>query len=141
MKNKALFLDRDGVINFDYGYVHKKEDFKFRPEIFNICKSALENKFKIIVITNQSGIGQNFFTEKEFKLLNKFMLSEFRRNQIEITHIYFCPFHPIKGKGKYLKDSYLRKPKPGMFFEAAKDYDINLRKSIMIGDKKTDYEA
>ena len=141
MENKALFLDRDGVINFDYGYVYKKEDFKFRPEIFNICKSALKNCFKIIVVTNQSGIGQNFFTEKDFKLISEFMLSKFRDHQIEITHIYFCPYHPIKGKGKYLKDSSLRKPKPGMFFKAEKDYAINLRKSIMIGDKKTDHEA
>ncbi len=141
MNNKALFLDRDGVINFDYGYVHRKEDFKFRPEIFNICKSALKKNFKIIIITNQSGIGQNLFSERDFKLLNEFMLSKFRDNEIKVTHIYFCPYHPTKGKGKYLGDSYLRKPNPGMFFEAAKDYSINLSKSIMIGDKKIDYEA
>ena len=141
MDNKALFLDRDGVINFDYGYVHRKEDFIFRPEIFNICKSALENDFKIIIITNQSGIGQKIFTEQDFKLLNEFMLSKFKDNNITITHIYFCPYHPTKGKGKYLKNSYLRKPKPGMFFEAEKDYSINLSQSIMIGDKSIDLDA
>tara|TARA_B100000575_G_C22838935_1_gene491882 strand:- start:29 stop:571 length:543 start_codon:yes stop_codon:yes gene_type:complete len=141
LNNKALFLDRDGVINFDYGYVYRKEDFKFRPEIFNICKSALKKNFKIIIITNQSGIGQNLFSERDFKLLNEYMLSKFRDNEIEVTHIYFCPYHPTKGKGKYLANSYLRKPNPGMFFEAAKDYSINLSKSIMIGDNRIDYEA
>ena len=139
--HKALFLDRDGVINFDYGYVHKKENFHFRSEIFNICKQALLNKYKIIVITNQSGIGQNLFTKKDFILLNKYMLTKFLENKINISDIYYCPYHPIKGKGKYLKDSFNRKPNPGMLIQASKDHSINLSESIMIGDKETDYKA
>ncbi len=140
-KNKALFLDRDGVINYDYGYVFRKEDFNFRNEIFNICQKALAYKYKIIVITNQSGIGRNLFTESDFTLLNNFMISKFLENNIVVTDIYYCPFHPTKGKGKYLKDSFNRKPNPGMFFQAEKDHQIDLKKSIMIGDKNTDYEA
>ena len=139
--SKAVFLDRDGVINFDYGYVYKKENFHFRPEIFNICRESLLSKYKIIVITNQSGIGQNLFTKKEFILLNKFMISKFLEKKIIITDVYFCPYHPTKGKGKYLKDSYNRKPNPGMLLKAAEDHHINLKESIMIGDKKTDFEA
>ena len=128
IKQKALFLDRDGVINFDYGYVHKKENFKFRSEIFNICKQALLYKYKIIVITNQSGIGQNLFSENDFLLINKFMISKFSENQIVITEVYYCPYHPTKGKGIYLKNSFNRKPNPGMFFQAAKDHKIDLKK-------------
>ena len=140
-KNKALFLDRDGVINYDYGYVYKKENFIFRSEIFDICKKALFYKFKIIVITNQSGIGQNLYTKKDFNLLNKFMIKKFLEKKIKITDVYYCPYHPFKGKGVYLKDSYNRKPNPGMLIQASKEHLINLNESIMIGDKETDYKA
>lgn len=141
MINKALFLDRDGVVNFDYGYVHKIKDFNFRPEIFEICRSALDLEFKIIIITNQAGIGRKIYGEKDFKVLNNFMIKEFKKKFITINGVYYCPFHPTEGKGKYLKDSYDRKPNPGMIFKATEDLKINLNKSIMIGDKKSDYYA
>jgi len=141
MKNKALFLDRDGVINFDYGYVHKIINFDFRPEIFEICKVALDRKYKIIIVTNQSGIGRKLYSENDFHSLNKFMISEFKKKFITISGIYHCPYHPTEGKGKYLKDSYDRKPNPGMILKASRDLDINLNYSIMIGDKDSDYEA
>ena len=140
-KSKALFLDRDGVVNVDYGYVYKKENFEFRDEIFNICRMALLYKYKIIIVTNQSGIGQDLFTKVDFDLLSNFMISKFLENNIFITDIYYCPYHPSKGKGKYLKDSFNRKPNPGMFYKAARDHQIDLKSSIMIGDKKPDYEA
>ena len=140
-KNKALFLDRDGVINHDFGYVYKKENFIFRSEIFDICAKALLCKFKIIVVTNQSGIGQNLYKKKDFDLLNKFMIEKFLEKNIKIKDIYYCPYHPSKGKGSYLKDSYNRKPNPGMIVQASKDHLINLNESIMIGDKETDYKA
>tara|TARA_B100001287_G_C22547884_1_gene465386 strand:+ start:77 stop:589 length:513 start_codon:yes stop_codon:yes gene_type:complete len=141
MNHRALFLDRDGVINFDYGYVHKIVDFDFRPEIFEICKIALLRKYKIIIITNQAGIGRKIFSEKDFFLLNEHMIREFEKKLITISGIYYCPYHPTEGKGKYLKDSFFRKPNPGMILKASKDYDINLKESLMIGDKESDYEA
>ncbi len=141
MSNRALFLDRDGVINFDYGYVHKITHFDFRPEIFEICKVALDYKYKIIIITNQSGIGRKLFSEKDFLLLNQFMIREFNKKSIKISGTYYCPYHPSEGKGKYLKDSFFRKPNPGMILKASKDFDIDLKESIMIGDKDSDYEA
>ena len=141
MKNKALFLDRDGVINFDYGYVHKIVNFDFRPEIFEICKVALDLKYKIIIITNQSGIGRKLYSERDFLILNEYMINEFKKELITISGIYHCPFHPTEGKGKYLKDSYERKPNPGMILKASKDFDLNLNESIMIGDKESDYQA
>ena len=141
MNNRALFLDRDGVINFDYGYVHKIINFHFRPEIFEICKSALDHKYKLIIITNQAGIGRKIFSENDFFLLNKHMIKEFEKKLITISGIYFCPYHPTEGKGKYLKDSFYRKPNPGMILKASKDFDIDLKESFMIGDKDSDYEA
>jgi D-glycero-D-manno-heptose 1,7-bisphosphate phosphatase len=141
MKNKGLFLDRDGVINFDYGYVHKIKDFDFRPEIFEVCKTAMIFNYKIIVVTNQSGIGQKMFSIDDFKILNNHMLSIFMKNKIKITDVFYCPFHPTKGDGKYKKNSFYRKPNPGMILDASKKHLIDLDRSIMIGDKSIDYQA
>ena len=139
--NKALFLDRDGVINIDTGHVHKIEDFVFRYEIFDICKEAILNSYFIIVVTNQAGIGRGLYSEKEFRILNDYMLKEFKKKEIEIMQTYFCPYHPTKGKGKYLKKSIDRKPLPGMFHKAKNEFKLNMKKSIMIGDKETDKSA
>ena len=85
MKNKALFLDRDGVINFDYGYVHKIINFDFRPEIFEICRVDLDRKYKIIIVTNQSGIGRKLYSENDFHSLNQLRLLDFF-HQTQILH-------------------------------------------------------
>ena len=140
MKN-CLFLDRDGVINEDYPYVYKISEFQFRDEIFKICKEALKKKFIIIIITNQSGIGRGKYTLKDFNKLTKYMIDEFSYKNIHITDIFYCPYHPVHGQGKYLKDSYDRKPNPGMIIKAADKYSINLRKSLFIGNNHSDYEA
>tara|TARA_B100000524_G_scaffold342739_1_gene238069 strand:- start:1625 stop:2146 length:522 start_codon:yes stop_codon:yes gene_type:complete len=139
--NRALFLDRDGVINLDYGYVHKICDFTFRPEIFEICKTALSLKYKIIIVTNQAGIGRGIFTENDFITLCNYMKSIFKQNKIKITDIYHCPFHPKKGINKFLKESFDRKPNPGMLIKAAIDHKIKLEDSIMIGDNISDQQA
>ena len=138
MKNKCLFLDRDGVINYDFGYVHLEKDFIFRKEIFIICKFAIKKKYKIIIITNQAGIGRGIYTENQYLNITKFMLNKFRKKDILINDIYHCPFHPSEGEGIFLKDSFDRKPNPGMFLKAAKDHNINLFDSIMIGDNISD---
>lgn len=138
---RALFLDRDGVINFDYGYVHKISDFKFRPEIFEICQTALSLKYKIIVVTNQAGIGRGIFTENDFLILCKYMIGIFKKYKIYITDIYHCPFHPKEGKNKFLKESFDRKPNPGMLIKASIDHKLKLEDSIMIGDKVSDHQA
>ncbi len=138
---RALFLDRDGVINFDYGYVHKISDFKFRPEIFEICQTALSLKYKIIVVTNQAGIGRGIFTENDFLILCKYMISIFKKYKIHITDIYHCPFHPKEGKNKFFKESFDRKPNPGMLIKASIDHNLKLEDSIMIGDKVSDHKA
>lgn len=139
--SRALFLDRDGVINLDYGYVYKISDFTFRPEIFEICQTALDLKYKIIVVTNQAGIGRGLFTENDFINISKYMIGIFKKNKIKITDIYHCPFHPKEGKNKFLKESFERKPNPGMLIKAAIDHKLKLEDSIMVGDSISDQKA
>ncbi|MDC6460510.1 HAD family hydrolase [Gammaproteobacteria bacterium] len=138
---KALFLDRDGVINFDKGYVHKQKDFIFKNEIFDIVKLANLKKYAVIIITNQSGIARGYFKIKDFNILTEWVLGQFIKNKCEIKDVYFCPFHKNGKVKKYAKDSFLRKPLPGMINNAVSDYDIDINESILIGDKFSDIEA
>jgi D-glycero-D-manno-heptose 1,7-bisphosphate phosphatase len=139
--NRALFLDRDGVINEDYGYVHKIEDFHFREGIFDVCHAAQKARKKIIVVTNQAGIGRGLYGIDDFNTLTDYMLCQFEDHQITISAVYHCPYHPTHGIGNYKKQSYDRKPAPGMLLRACRDFDINPRLSVMIGDKPSDRQA
>lgn len=138
---KALLLDRDGVINEDYGYVHSIENFVFRAGIFELAARALDEGFVIIVITNQAGIGRGYYDTKDFIDLNIWMVSEFKLRGIDILQTYWCPHHPTHGVGEYQKDCQSRKPNPGMILQAASDYDIDLSESILVGDNLSDLEA
>lgn len=137
----ALFLDRDGVINIDHGYVYKKEDFEFVEGIFEFCRTAKQFGYLIFVITNQAGIGRGFYTEEDFLKITDWMCNIFRDNGIVIDKVYYCPFHPVHGVGHYKTDSPNRKPRPGMIFQANEEFTIDLAKSVLIGDKETDIEA
>lgn len=133
-KNKALFLDRDGIINEDYGYVHKIEDFKFTDFIFDLCKKYQDQGYMIIVVTNQAGIAKGFYSEEDSIKLNHYMVNEFKKKGIIISKTYYCPHRD--------EDSCnCRKPKPGMFLQAIKEYNIDPIVSIAIGDKMSDLEA
>jgi D-glycero-D-manno-heptose 1,7-bisphosphate phosphatase len=140
-KCRALFLDRDGVINIDHGYVYQAENFEFINEIFLLCKKATEYNYLIIVVTNQAGIGRGYYTDKDFQDLTKWMKIKFQENNVAITDVYYCPYHPNHGIGPYKKDSFGRKPNPGMLLQAKSKYNIDLNRSIMIGDKDTDMLA
>lgn len=139
--NKALFLDRDGVINIDKGYVYKKENIEFIDGIFELCKYVISRNYLIIIITNQAGIGRGLYTEQDFKVLTNWIEKVFFSKGIVVEKTYFCPFHEKYGKGKYLKDSFDRKPNPGMILKASKEKSINLSKSLLIGDKISDLLA
>jgi len=138
---KALFLDRDGIINVDHGYVYKIEEFEFMPNIFELCKLAIKNNYLIIIITNQSGIGRGKYSELDFKRLTKWMNKQFSTKGIQITDVFYCPHHPKKGIGVYLKNCNCRKPAPGLIQQAVKKYQIDVNQSIFIGDKITDIQA
>jgi D-glycero-D-manno-heptose 1,7-bisphosphate phosphatase len=138
---KALFLDRDGVINEDLAYVHKLECFIFIPGIFALCKAALDKGYIIIVVTNQAGIGRGFYSKETFIELTESVASMFLNNDIHITKTYFCPHHPKYCLGIYKKYCKCRKPEPGMFDLAATEFGIDMKSSMMVGDKISDLRA
>lgn len=139
--NKAVFLDRDGVINVEKNYLHKIEEFEFIDGVFETLKFFKEQGYLLIIITNQAGIGRGYYTEEDFYVLNSWMIDEFKKEGIIIDGVYFCPHHPEHGIGKYKQDSYDRKPNPGMILKAQKEFDIDLSNSILVGDKESDIEA
>jgi D-glycero-D-manno-heptose 1,7-bisphosphate phosphatase len=133
---KALFIDRDGVINIDKVHVFLRKDFEFTPGIFDLCRSYLGKGFLLIVITNQAGIAKGIYSEDDFQKLTDWMIGEFKNYGITISKVYHCPHHPdITGPCE------CRKPKPGMILEAKKEFDLDLSQSVLIGDKETDLQA
>lgn len=140
MKRHALFLDRDGVINKDYGYVIKVDQVDFIEGIFEVCRHARQLGYLIFVVTNQAGIARGYYTEQEFTKLTEWMCGVFQARNAPIEKVYYSPFHP-DGINVYKLDSHLRKPAPGMILQAAKEYEIDLSNSVLIGDKETDIAA
>lgn len=134
--NRALFLDRDGVINVEINYLHKIGDFKFVEGIFELCHKYQNIGYFVIVVTNQSGIARGYYSEEDFNYLTSWMIKEFAKEGIDIKKVYSCPHHPeISGVCS------CRKPEPGMFLEAQREFDIDLKNSILVGDKESDIEA
>jgi D-glycero-D-manno-heptose 1,7-bisphosphate phosphatase len=140
-KNRALILDRDGVINIDRGYVHRPEDCDFVEGIFDMVRAFAERGFLIVIVTNQAGIGRGLYTEEIFQAFMTWMRDRFRQEGIEIAAVYHCPDHPTAGIGPYRRENPWRKPGPGMFLQAAKDLDLDLGESWCVGDKISDMEA
>ncbi|MBU1657505.1 D-glycero-beta-D-manno-heptose 1,7-bisphosphate 7-phosphatase [bacterium] len=133
---KALFLDRDGVINVEIDYLYRIEDFEFIEGIFELCRHYQNLGYLIIVVTNQSGIARKYYNESDFSSLTSWMIQEFYKHGIIINKVYFCPHHPdISG------ECYCRKPKAGMLLDAQKEFNIDLDDSILIGDKERDIDA
>lgn len=140
-RRSALFLDRDGVINLDHGYVCKRAEFEFVEGIFDLCRTAMRCGYMIFVVTNQAGIGRGYYTERDFLELTHWMCEVFRGEGVEIDKVYFCPFHPVHGVGPYKIDSSDRKPGPGMIKRAADEFGIDLKSSVLVGDKESDVQA
>jgi len=141
MTKAALFLDRDGVINVEKNYVYRIEDFEFMPGIFDLCLAARDAGLLPIVVTNQAGIGRGYYTEDDFQRITAWMLEEFRSRGIDIGRVYHCPFHPTAGVGEYRRESFDRKPNPGMILKARDDFDLDLAHCVLLGDKDSDLEA
>lgn len=132
MKRKALFLDRDGIINIDKKYIYKIQDFEFCDGIFELCRYFLAQKYLLFVATNQSGIARGYYTQEDFFKLCDFMLNEFLKENIKIDKIYHC---------SHLEGCECRKPKAGMLLKAREEFDIDMDNSIFIGDNLSDMQA
>ncbi|WP_296657674.1 D-glycero-beta-D-manno-heptose 1,7-bisphosphate 7-phosphatase [Paraburkholderia sp.] len=138
---RALFLDRDGVINVDIGYLHRAEDCVFVPGIFELVREARKAGYDVFVVTNQAGIARGYYSEETFAVFTKWMLEQFAAQGAPITQVYYCPHHPTAGIGEYGVVCECRKPAPGMFLRAAREHGVNLFESLMVGDSLTDMEA
>ena len=139
--NRAVFLDRDGTIVEDPGYLDSCDKVRFLPGVSKAIKLLKESGFKVIVITNQSGVARGYFTEETVKEINKYICQSLVEEGTSIDRIYYCPHHIEGVIERYKKDCYCRKPEPGMVEEAAREFDIDLKKSFVIGDKGSDIEA
>ncbi|WP_018606565.1 D-glycero-alpha-D-manno-heptose-1,7-bisphosphate 7-phosphatase [Uliginosibacterium gangwonense] len=140
-KQKALFLDRDGVINHDFAYVHRPDQFEFMEGIFALCQQATKHDYLLIVVTNQAGIGRGYYSEEQFLALTAWMKDQFTSHGTPLAEVYYCPSHPEHGLGDYRVDSPDRKPNPGMILKAQHQFNIDLACSILIGDNESDTEA
>ena len=131
MPIKTIFLDRDGVINKEVSYLHKIDGFELIDGIFDACFYFQKLGYKIIIVTNQSGIARGYYSESDYQKLTQWMLGQFEKNNINILDIFHCPHGP---------DSTCdcRKPKPGMFLKAKAKHNTDMEKSWMIGDKERD---
>jgi D-glycero-D-manno-heptose 1,7-bisphosphate phosphatase len=141
VRSPALFLDRDGVINVDHGYVYRIDAFEFIPGIFELARFAVSRDWPIVVVTNQGGIGRGLYCEDDYQAVTRWMCDCFQREQAPIARIYHCPFHPDLGVGEFRAEHAWRKPNPGMLLQAARDLDLDLSRSSLIGDKISDMQA
>ena len=139
--SKIAFLDRDGVINYSNlknGYIGYVKYFKWYKGAKKAIKLLNENNYKVVIVTNQSGIARGFFSEKDVNKLHKYIKSNIKKYGGLINAIYYCPYHVDGTIKKFKKKSKLRKPEIGMFHLAQKKWKIDKSKSFMIGDQKTD---
>lgn len=134
---KCAFFDRDGVINEELGYISNLKNFKILPKTLAAIKFLKNKNYLIIIITNQAGIGRGLVKLNELKLIHSYLKKKLQH----IDDIYFCPYHPKYGIGKYKKKTNDRKPGSGMILKAIKKWNIDSKKSFMIGDKKIDLLA
>lgn len=140
-KAKAAFIDRDGVINEERGYVHRIDDFVLLPNVVEGLKLLIQAGYLLIMVTNQAGIARGYYDQAAMDLLHNHLHKQLARYDVKFEAIYFCPHHP-QGHVKSLAIKCdCRKPSPGMLFQAAKDFNLDLAASVLIGDKVSDILA
>ncbi|MDD4320388.1 MAG: D-glycero-beta-D-manno-heptose 1,7-bisphosphate 7-phosphatase [Acidaminococcaceae bacterium] len=142
MKHKAVFLDRDGVLNVDNGYLFKIADIQWIAGAKEAVGYLTKLGYKIFVVTNQSGIARGYYDHKDVHLLHDYMNSEFAKVGGKVNKFYYCPHHPTKGTiPEYTCTCNCRKPNPGMLLQAIEEYDVDCAQSFLVGDKETDLAA
>jgi len=141
MNNKAVFLDRDGVINLDKGYVYRWEDFEFLPGAVDAMRRFSQAGYALIIVSNQSGIARGYYSESQYQELTSSIEDYLARRGVHLTGVYHCPHH-VDGKIKELSiHCECRKPAPGMLLQAMRDHDLDMAQSILVGDKISDIQA
>jgi D-glycero-D-manno-heptose 1,7-bisphosphate phosphatase len=138
---RALFLDRDGVVNEEVGYLHRPDEVRFVDGIFSLCRTAAGLGYRLIVVTNQAGIARGYYSEADFEALMEFMRGELRVEGVELDAVYYCPFHPEHGVGKYKQEHEDRKPGTGMLRRGAREFGVELSESVLVGDRCSDVGA
>ena len=137
----AIFLDRDGTINVDHGYVHEIDEFEFIDGVIDALRELKEMGYALVVVTNQSGIARGKFTETQFETLTEWMDWSLADRGVELDGIYYCPHHPQGTVEEYRQTCDCRKPHPGMFNSAQESLNIDMAASYMVGDKLEDMQA
>jgi D-glycero-D-manno-heptose 1,7-bisphosphate phosphatase len=137
----ALFLDRDGIVNVDHGYVHRADQVEFISGIFDLVRLANQTGFVVVIVTNQAGIARGLYTEADFLALTSWMNSRFAEAGARIDAVYHCPHHPTEGLGALKQACECRKPAPGMFTRAMRDWSLSPPLSVLVGDKGSDLQA
>lgn len=141
MANVAVFLDRDGVINQDTGYVSQVDDFHFIDGAIEALQLLKKKGYCLVVVTNQSGIARGYFTEEAFMLLTEWMDWSLADRDVDLDGIYYCPHHPDATVEAYRQQCDCRKPAPGMLLDAAKHLKLDMAASYLVGDKLSDLQA
>ena len=141
MNKKCVFLDRDGVINHDYGYVGSKSRFIFIDGVIEALQTITKLGYDLIIVTNQSGIGRGYFTKNDFEHLMKHMCRIFSENGIKIKSIYYCPHSPSLSSDGVSSACRCRKPSPTLILQALEKYNYDPAQCYLIGDKTSDIEA
>lgn len=140
-EHPALFLDRDGVVNEEIGYLHRVEDFRFLPGVLAACRRFHEAGYLLVVITNQAGIARGYYSESDFHALTRWMRVRFQEAGAPLAGVYHCPHHPDGSIAEFRKTCDCRKPAPGLIIRARDELNIDLRLSILAGDKDSDILA
>jgi D-glycero-D-manno-heptose 1,7-bisphosphate phosphatase len=139
-KSRALFLDRDGVINEEVGYLVHAKDVRFTAGLFSLCRTAQTLGYKLVVVTNQSGIARGYYTEEQYETVMQWMREELAREGIVLDAVYYCPDHPDFPSSRKCDPSW-RKPGPGMLLAAAQEFALDMAASVYVGDRCTDVSA
>ncbi|KAB8312907.1 D-glycero-beta-D-manno-heptose 1,7-bisphosphate 7-phosphatase [Erwinia endophytica] len=140
-KIPAIFLDRDGTVNVDHGYVHEIDHFQFIDGVIDALRELKKMGYALVMVTNQSGIARGIFTEDTFMQLTEWMDWSLADRDIDLDGIYFCPHHPDAVVAEYRQQCDCRKPQPGMLLAAQKELNIDMAASYIVGDKIDDLQA
>jgi len=138
---RAAFLDRDGVVNVDHGYVFRREDFQFVTGALAACTQLHRDGFALVVVTNQAGIGRGLYGEEDYRRLTEWMRDQFAAAGAPLAGVFHCPHHPQAALPEYRRACGCRKPAPGMLLAAARELSLDLARSVLFGDKVSDIDA